>query len=73
MFSKREWSFVRSASLAKRGASKDRLSPLLHKFPSWRNKVTPRIFQTALVQKEQYKICPYGEVRHYPKVLKGEM
>jgi hypothetical protein len=37
------WSIVRSASLAKGGTSKKR------PFLTWSNKVSPRTFQTALV------------------------
>jgi hypothetical protein len=43
------WSVVRSASLAKGGASKNRPSPHLQKAPTRRNKVSLRTFQTALV------------------------
>jgi hypothetical protein len=39
--------FLRSASLAKGGTSKKRLSPHLHQFPTRSNKVSPRTFQTA--------------------------
>jgi hypothetical protein len=37
------------ASLARRGTSKKRPSPLLHEVPTGSNKVIPRTFQTALV------------------------
>jgi hypothetical protein len=47
---KNEWNVVRSASLHKGGTSKKRLSPHLHKLPTRSNKVSPRTFQTALVQ-----------------------
>jgi hypothetical protein len=43
------WSTVRSASLAKGGTSKKRLSPHLHKVLIESNKVSPRTFQTALI------------------------
>jgi hypothetical protein len=43
------WSVVRSASLAKGGASKKRPSPHLHKVPTRSNKMSPRTLQTALV------------------------
>jgi hypothetical protein len=39
---------LRSASLVKGGTSKKRLSPHLHKVPTWSNKVSPRTFQTTL-------------------------
>jgi hypothetical protein len=48
-FSRSGWSVVRSASLAKGGTSKKRLSPHLHKVQTRSNKVSPRNFQTALV------------------------
>jgi hypothetical protein len=41
-FSRSGWSVVRSASLAKGGASKKRPSPHLHKVPTRSNKVSPR-------------------------------
>jgi hypothetical protein len=44
-FSRRGWSVVRSASLAKGGTSKKRPSPHLHKIRTR----SPRNFQTALV------------------------
>jgi hypothetical protein len=47
-FLRNGWSVVRSASLAKGGTSKKRPSPHLHKFPTRSNKVSPRIFHTAL-------------------------
>jgi len=49
-FSRSRWSVIGSISLAKRGTSKKRPSPYLHKVPTRSNKVSPRIFQTALVQ-----------------------
>jgi hypothetical protein len=48
-FSRSGWSVVRSASRAKEGTSKNRLSPHLHKVPILSNKVSPRTLQTALV------------------------
>jgi hypothetical protein len=45
-FSRSGWSVVRSALLA----SKKRLSLHLHKILTWSNKVSPRTFQTALVE-----------------------
>jgi hypothetical protein len=48
-FSRSVWSVVRSASLAKGSNSKKRPSPHLHKVPTGSNKVSPRTFQTALV------------------------
>jgi hypothetical protein len=48
-FSRSGWSVVRRALLAKRGTSKKRPSPRLHKVPTQSNKVSPRNFQTALV------------------------
>jgi hypothetical protein len=49
-FSRRGWSVVRSASLAKGGTSKKRLSPHLHEVPTRSNKVSPRTLQTALIK-----------------------
>jgi hypothetical protein len=49
-FSRSGWSVVRSAFLAKGGTSKKRPSPHLHKVPTRSNKLSPRTFQTALVQ-----------------------
>jgi hypothetical protein len=49
MFSRSEWSIVRSASLAKGGTSKKRLSPYLYKVLIQNNKVSPQTLQTALV------------------------
>jgi hypothetical protein len=46
MLSRSGWSVVRSASLAKGGTSKTRLSPHLHKVPTRSNKVSPRTLQT---------------------------
>jgi hypothetical protein len=46
-FSRNGWSVVRSPSLAKRGTSKKRPSPHLHKVPTRSNKVSPRTLQTA--------------------------
>jgi hypothetical protein len=43
------WSVVRSASLAKGGTSKKRPSPHLQKVPTRINKVSPRIFEAALL------------------------
>jgi predicted alpha/beta-hydrolase family hydrolase len=43
------WSVVRSALLFKRGTSKKRLSPQLHKVLTWSNKVNPWTLQTALI------------------------
>jgi hypothetical protein len=40
---------LRSALLAKGGTPKKRLSPHLHKVPTWGNKVSPQTMQTALV------------------------
>jgi hypothetical protein len=48
-FSRSGWSVVRSASLAKGGTSKKRMSPHLHKVPIRSNKVSPRTFQMAFV------------------------
>jgi hypothetical protein len=48
-FSRSGWSVVRSASLAKGGASKKRQSPHLHEVPTRSNKVSPRTLQTALI------------------------
>jgi hypothetical protein len=48
-FSRSGWSVVRSAPLAKGDSSKKRPSPHLHKVPTRSNKVSPRTFQTALV------------------------
>jgi hypothetical protein len=48
-FSRSGRSVVRSASLAKGGTSKKRLSPLLHEVPTRSNKVSPRTFHTAFV------------------------
>jgi hypothetical protein len=48
-YSRSEWSVVRSASLAKGSTSKNRPSPHLHRVPARSNKVSPPIFQTALV------------------------
>jgi hypothetical protein len=50
-FSRSGWSVVRSAPLVKWGTSKKRRSPHLHKVPTRRNKVSPRTFQTALVNR----------------------
>jgi hypothetical protein len=52
-FSRSVWSAVRSASLAKGGTSKKRPSPRLHKVPTRNNKVSLRVFQTALVYNRQ--------------------
>jgi hypothetical protein len=41
IFSGSGWSVIRSASLAKEGTSKKRLSPHLHKVPTRSNKVIP--------------------------------
>jgi hypothetical protein len=41
MFLRSEWSIVKSASLAKGVTSKKRLSPHLHKVPTWNNYVSP--------------------------------
>jgi hypothetical protein len=41
LFSRSGWSTVRSALLAKGGTSKKRLSPHLHKIPTWSIKVSP--------------------------------
>jgi len=49
MFLRSGWSVVRSALLAKGGASKNRLSLHLRKVLTWSNKASPRTFQTALV------------------------
>jgi hypothetical protein len=43
------WSIVRSASLAKGGTLKKRLSPHFHKVLTQSNKVSSRTLQTALV------------------------
>jgi hypothetical protein len=48
-FSRSELSVVRSASLAKGGASKKRPSLHLHKVPTRSNNVSPRTSQTVLV------------------------
>jgi hypothetical protein len=49
-FSRSGWSVVRSASLVKGGTWKKRPSPHLHKVPIRSNKVSPRTFETVLVQ-----------------------
>jgi hypothetical protein len=49
MFSRSGWSVIRSVLLAEGGTSKKRLSPHLHKVPTWSNKVSPLTFQMALV------------------------
>jgi hypothetical protein len=49
-FSRSGWSVVRSASLGKGSTPKKRPSLHLHKVPTRSNKVSPRTFQTALVQ-----------------------
>jgi hypothetical protein len=51
-FSRSGWSVVRTASLAKGGTSKKRLSPRPHKVPTRSNKVSPQTFQAALVPDE---------------------
>jgi hypothetical protein len=43
------WSVVRSASLAKGGTSKKRLSPHLHKVVPQNNTVSPQTLQMALL------------------------
>jgi hypothetical protein len=48
-FSRSGWSVVRSASLAKGGTSKKRLSPHLHKVQTQSNKVSQRTLQMALI------------------------
>jgi hypothetical protein len=48
IFLRSGWSVVRSASLAKGGTSKKRLSLHLHKVPTWSNKVSPQTLQTPL-------------------------
>jgi hypothetical protein len=48
-FSRSGWSVVRRASLTKGGTSKKRQSPHLHKVPTQSNKVSPWIYQTALL------------------------
>jgi hypothetical protein len=48
-FSRSGWSVVGSASLAKGGTSKRRMSLHLHRFPTRSNKASPRTFQKALV------------------------
>jgi hypothetical protein len=62
-FSRSGCSVVRSALLAKGGTSKKRPSPHLHKVPTRSNKVSPRNFQTALVNlnKNMKVILPYTE------------
>jgi hypothetical protein len=55
------WSVVRSASLTKRGTSKKRQSPHIHKVPTRSNKVSPRTLQTFLVQ-GQAVVSVYGIV-----------
>jgi hypothetical protein len=52
-FSRSGWSIMKSASLVKRGTSKKRLSPHLHKVLTPSNKVGPRTFRTALVMFQQ--------------------
>jgi hypothetical protein len=49
MFSRSGWSVVRRASLSRRGTSKKRPSPHLHKVPTRSNKGRPRTLQTALI------------------------
>jgi hypothetical protein len=49
MFLRSGLSVVRSASIGKGGTSKKRLSPHLHKVPTWSNKVSPQTFQMFLV------------------------
>jgi hypothetical protein len=44
-FSRSGWGVVRSASLAKGGTSKNRLSPHLHNVPTRSNKVSLRTFK----------------------------
>jgi hypothetical protein len=44
---------VRSASLAKRGTSKKRPLPHLHKVPTRSNKMNPRTFEMALAYSNQ--------------------
>jgi hypothetical protein len=48
-FSRSGWRVVRSASLAKGRAEKQRPSSHLHKVPTLSNKVSPRTLQMALV------------------------
>jgi hypothetical protein len=65
-FSRRRWSVVSSASLAKGGTSKKRLSPHLHKVPARINKVSPRTLQTALTYSvTTQKIAPW--TKHCPQ------
>jgi hypothetical protein len=54
--SRNRWGIVRSATVAKGGASRKRLSPHLHKIPSQSNKVSPQALQMALI----YGQPPYG-------------
>jgi hypothetical protein len=49
-FSRSGWSVVRSASLNKRGTSKKRPLPHLHKVPTRSNRMSLRIFRTALIR-----------------------
>jgi hypothetical protein len=58
-FSRSGWRIVRSALLAKGGTSKKRPSSNLHKIPIPSNKVSPRNFQTALVNKNSWTILCY--------------
>jgi len=69
-FSRSGWSIVRSASLAKGGTSKKRLSPHIHKVPTRSNKVSPRTLQTAPVIWEcKYRlnrgVTGEGAIRRY--------
>jgi hypothetical protein len=71
-FSRSGWSVVRSASLAKRGSSKKRPSPHLHKVPTRSNKVSPRTLQMALVYTLLLSPRHYMEAsghHHAPAVL----
>jgi hypothetical protein len=63
-FLRSSWSVVRSASLAKGGTSKKRPSPHLHEVPTRSNKVSPRTFQTALVNETHHQIMKATNVEN---------
>jgi hypothetical protein len=56
-FSRSGWSVARSASLAKGGTSKTKMSPHLHKVPTRSNKLSPRTLQTTLVRFSTVDSC----------------
>jgi hypothetical protein len=59
-FSRSGWSVVRSASIAKVGTSKKRPSPHLHKAPILSNNVSPRTFQTSLLDRREWSVSLSG-------------